>query len=586
MRKSNLTRRAQGWAGDQLEQWRLHLSRPDALIRLSLMGLVTGLLAGGVIVLFRLAVEQTQAAMLPGGLAENYEALPLWARFMLPLAGSLVIALVFHFHGRGIVLLGVSRVLERMAYHQGYITLRVFMLQFVGAAAAIISGHSVGREGPHILLGAASGSLLGQSLRLPNNSIRTLLGCGTAAAIAASFNTPLAGVIFTLEVVMLEYSLLSFIPVILAAVSATGLSIAVFGNEPAFQVPALTLGGLGNLPLVLLLGLLAGVASALFIQLMQLTAARFAPMPFWQRVMLAGLLVGACGALVPQVMGIGYDTVNSALLGEIGLGLLLLILVAKMLATTASLGLGIPGGNIGPVLFMGACLGGLVGEVAATLFDYPGLDVGVFALLGMGAMMGATLQAPLAALTAMMELTRSPQFIMPGMLAIVVAALVASELFGKESLFITLLRAIGKDYDTNPVMLALRRAGVASVMRRHFVRAERRVDRLRAQELLEGQPEWLLIDGEAGPVSLMPALDLVRYLQTADPEGGDPIDLLAIPGRRMDVAPVYLQATLQEALEQLGGDVEALYVEQVTAPGIRRIYGILTREQLESAYRL
>ncbi|WP_275100015.1 chloride channel protein [Sedimenticola hydrogenitrophicus] len=586
MIKNNLRQQLHRWGGDRLERMRLHLSRHDALLQLSLLGLLTGLLAGAVIVLFRLVVEQTQAGFLADGLAENYEALSPWLRFLLPVAGALIIALFFQRYAKGETVLGVTCVMERMAYHQGYLTLRSFVLQFVGAAVAIISGHSVGREGPHILLGAAAGSLLGQHLSLPNNTIRTLLGCGTAAGIAASFNTPLAGVIFALEVVMMEYSLASFIPVILAAVTATGISIAVFGNAPAFQIPPLTLPSLAEIPVVLLLGLLVGGLSALFIQLMQTTTERVARVPFWRRMLVAGLLMGVGGYLVPQSMGIGYDTVNSALLGELGIALLAAILLVKVLASVACLGLGVPGGNIGPLLFLGGCLGSLTGQIATQVFHHDTLDVGFYALLGMGAMMGATLQAPLAALTAMMELTHSPQTIMPGMLVIVVAGLTVSELFRKPSLFLTLLRANGLDYDTNPVMLALRRAGVASVMHRRFARPERRLSRDQAERLLRDAPEWLLIHGEAGPVSLMPALDLVRYLKTeAEPDAPE-IDLLAIPAQRSEVAPIYLQATLQEALTLLDSGAEALYVERMTAPGIRHIYGVLTREQVESAYKI
>ncbi|AKH22277.1 chloride channel protein [Sedimenticola thiotaurini] len=581
-----MKQRFRGWYGNRLERLQLHLSRHDALLQLSLLGLLTGLLAGSVIVLFRIVVEQTQASFLLDSMPENYEALSPWARFLLPIGGALVIALIFRRYGQGNTVLGVTYVMERMAYHQGYLTLRAFILQFVGAAVAIISGHSVGREGPHILLGAASGSLLGQRLSLPNNSIRTLLGCGTAAGIAASFNTPLAGVIFALEVVMMEYSLVSFIPVILSAVTATVISIAVFGNAPAFQIPSMTLPSLAEIPVVLLLGLLVGGLASLFIHLMQLTMGRVAAVPFWLRVLIAGLLMGVIGLLVPQAMGIGYDTVNSALLGELGISLLLMILVAKVLATVASLGLGIPGGNIGPLLFLGGCLGSLTGQIATHVFHHDTLDVGFYALLGLGAMMGATLQAPLAALTAMMELTHAPQTIMPGMLVIVVAGLTVREFFHKESLFLTLMRAIGKDYDSNPVMLALRRAGVASVMRRRFARVDRLISHDKAEALLQDEPEWLLIQGDEQPVSLMPALDLLRYLKSDAGGALNELDLLEIPGRRIDVAPIYLQATLQEALEKLNGGAEALYVERMTAPGIRRIYGVLTREQLESAYKL
>jgi H+/Cl- antiporter ClcA len=567
---------------------RIHLSRADALLPLALLGLVSGILAGGVIVLFRLSVEGTQASFLPQGLPENYEALPPMLRFALPIAGGLLIGLIFKWASGGIHVLGVARVMERLTYHEGHHTKRGFFLQFVGAAVAIISGHSVGREGPHIFLGAASSSLLGQRLSLPNNSIRTLVGCGVAAGIAASFNTPLAGVVFALEVVMLEYTLASFTPVILAAVSADAIAIAVLGSEPAFVVPALTLGSLAEMPLLLLLGLVVGAVAASFIHLLQLFASSSRKIEFYWRTTIAGVIVGICGLLVPEVMGVGYDTVNSALLGELGLGLLLGMVLLKLVATSASVGMGIPGGLIGPALFMGATLGCLMGILAAEMFPEMESGVGLYALLGMGAMMGATLQAPLAALTAIMELTRNAEVIMPGMLVITIAGLTASELFRQESIFVTLLKANGMDYSTNPVMQALRRVGVGGAMAKSFRRLEQMVPREQAQTVLAEKPEWLLIDKDGEPEVLMAAVDLARHLQELEGEEVETqeIDMLEIPARREQVGSVNLQATLQEAIELIeSGAAEALYVERVTAPGIRHIYGVLTREQIESAYR-
>jgi H+/Cl- antiporter ClcA len=478
--------------------------------------------------------------------------------------------------------------MERLTYHEGHHSVRGFLLQFVGAAIAIISGHSVGREGPHIFLGAASSSLLGQRLSLPNNSIRTLVGCGVAAGIAASFNTPLAGVVFALEVVMLEYTLASFTPVILAAVSADAIAIAVLGSEAAFVVPALKLGSLAEVPLLLLLGLVVGAVAAGFIHLLQLFAKTGRKIEFYWRTTIAGAVVGVCGLLVPEVMGIGYDTVNGALLGELGLGILPGMVLLKLIATSASVGMGIPGGLIGPTLFMGATLGSLVGIVVAGQFPEMESGVGLYALLGMGAMMGATLQAPLAALTAIMELTRNAEAIMPGMLVITVAGLTASELFRQESIFVTLLKANGMDYKTNPVMQALRRVGVGAAMAKSFQRLERIVSREQAQAILAEKPEWLLIYSEDEPVALMAAVDLARHIQDRDEtEGGvEEIDMLKIPAQREQVGAVNLQATLQEALDLIeSGAAEALYVERMTAPGIRHIYGVLTREQIESAYR-
>jgi len=527
--------------------------------------------------------------ILPGSGAENYEALPLWARFALPIFGGLLLAAMFRWGAKGMYVLGVARVMERMAYHQGYLTVRGFFLQFFGAAIAIISGHSVGREGPHIFLGAAAGSLLAQRLSLPNNTVRTLVGCGTAAGIAASFNTPLAGVIFALEVVMLDYSLASFIPVILSAVSATLISNLVLGKEVAFLLPPMELGSLGEIFLVVTLGFAVGTVSAAFIQLIQTMSSHTRNIPIWWRVLFAGLVVGSIGLLVPEIMGIGYDTVNAALLGQYSAGFLLLMVVLKLLATSTCISMGIPGGMIGPALFIGVMLGDAVGELAGMWLPNLNTPTGFFGMLGMAAMMGASLQAPLAALAALLELTHNPQLVMPGMLAVVVANLTASELFRKESLFITMLKANGMDYQQNPVLQALRRVGVASVMDKHFASGNRSISHEKAKKLLKERPAWILVEEENQPIALLRAVDLVSYLESepATQNQDDDIDLMSIPGRdRLQLAPVPLHATLQEALEKLDqGEGEALYVRRMTAPGNWHIYGVLTREHVESAYK-
>ncbi len=575
------------WSSRQLNNLRLHLSRPDALIQLSILGLFTGLITGAVIVLFRILVEEVQSGLLTGN-SENFEALSNEARFVYPIIGSIIIALLFHFFSKGIHVLGVARVMERMAFHQGYLTLRGFFLQFFGAAVAIVSGHSVGREGPNVFLGAASSSLVGQFLGLPNNSIRTLVGCGTAGGIAASFDTPLAGVIFALEVVMMEYTLVSFMPIILAAGSATSVSIFAFGNHPAFIIPEIHQGALIELPLVIILGLLAGALSAFFIELLKTVAYRSRKLSFSSKLLVSGVIVGFIAAIEPGVMGIGYDTVSQTLAGGMLLKALFILLIFKLFATVASVGLGIPGGVIGPALFLGACLGGVFGLLIRLVFPELQVDTGFYSLLGMGAVMGASLQAPLAALTAMMELTHSPQIIMPGMIAIVTANLTASEFFRKKSLFISMLEANEVNVYTNPITQTLRRIGVGSVMSKALVQVAQQVKPEKIKQLLSESPEWLLIaDKEHQYNQLMPAIELVRYMeQQGEIEEQELIDLLEIPARRLSVVPIHLQATLEEALTELDRqNVNALYVERMNTPGIMHIYGVLTREQVESAYQ-
>jgi H+/Cl- antiporter ClcA len=566
------------------DRLRLQLSRHDALLTLSVLGLISGFVTGIVIILFRLLVESSQTILLPGGGAENFEGLNPVMRFLFPIAGGLLLGFIFLRFAKGLYVLGIPRVMERLIYHQGHISMRGFLLQFFGAAIAIISGHSVGREGPHVFLGAASGSLLGQYLSLPNNSIRTLVGCGTAAAISASFDTPLAGVVFALEVVMMEYTLVSFIPIMLAAVSANSLSLIMFDGERVFDIAIMQLGSLHELLFILLLGLAAGTASAAYVSLIQFISDKTRKLAFWLRNLSAGVLIGLIALAIPQIMGIGYDTVNQILLGELSLYLLIALVAAKIVATAISIGLGIPGGTIGPTLFIGAAIGGVIAPLPGLLFEGQVSDPGVYALIGMGAVMGAALQAPLAALTAIIELTHNPEIIMPGMLAIVIASLVNSQLFKQSSMFHTLLEATGMNYHSDPVMQSLRRIGAASFMNRDFIQVKPILDRESARSILDQTPEWVLIKGDNDDMALMPGVDLLRILEQEEEE--EEFDLLSLPATRYELAPLPMQATLQEALEKLDhSQADALYIEWYDQDHYWRIQGILTRRLITSAYR-
>ena len=573
-----------------LEKLRLKLASAEALPLLVLLGIVSGLFAGGIIILLRLLIETLQAKFLPDGNPENYEALSLWMRFLLPLSGALLIGIVFRLLYKGPVQVGVVHVLERLQYHQGNIPVRNFIAQFIGAAISIISGHSVGREGPGVHLGAAGTSFLGQWMKLPNNSLRILVACGAAASIAASFNTPIAGVIFAMEVIVMEYTIAGFAPIIMSAVSATVLTQAVFGKEPVFSVQALQLSNLTELVFLLFMGLTIGALAALFIWVLRITTNKTQKIAFMNRMLLAGLITGICALWVPQIMGIGYDTVNATIMGELGVGLLLTIVFVKLFATTLGLGLGLPAGLIGPTVVIGAAAGGVVGSVAHTLMPGEVASAGFYAMLGMAAMMGATLQAPLAALMALLELTVNTNIILPGMLVVIVAGLTSSHLFRQESVFLMLLKERGLDFKSNPVAQALRRVGVAGEMSRSLLRTPNLLRRNEAQALLQNEPEWLVVEKDNVPVALMPSVELAHYL-TMNQQ--DEVDLLEIPAQRYDFAMIGIRDTLQLALEQMDQrhlDVLCVGHKKLGQNGEQtnvdyQVHGILTRQMLETHYR-
>jgi CIC family chloride channel protein len=568
-----------------LDRFGLRVASLDAMPQLAMLAIPVGLMSGGIIVLFRMLVESSQGLLLPGGDVEYYEGLTPALRLALPVAGGLLIGLLWQTLKGHVREVGITHVMERLAYHQGRLPWRNALAQFIGAALSIISGHSVGREGPSVHLGATSGSLLGQWLRLPKNNNRTLAACGIAAAIAASFNTPLAGVIFAMEVVMMEYSLVSFAPVILSAVTATTLTRIVFGDMPVFDIPAMRLGSLMELPYVVLMGVVLGTLAAMFIHILERVTRLTASWAVWWRFTLAGLCVGLVALVVPEVMGIGYDTVNHALLGQLGLLILVTVGLAKLFATAIGLGLGLPGGLIGPTVVIGATTGGAMGILADSWLPGNIASPAFYALIGLGTMMGATLQAPLAALTAILELTSNPNIILPGMLALITAGLVSREVFGMDSVYLRLMRARGLDYRHNPLTQALHRIGVASVMQR---RVETLADTASRQEVtaaLASEPQWILVNIDRRPAWIMPAADLARYLQ--EHAGDEPLALADIPAERQEITTIDFTATLQEALDALDQNrAEAACVVRRTIPGIERVYGVLTRGDIERSYRI
>jgi len=572
--------------------FRRKLSGVDALPQLAVLGLLSGIVTGGVILLFRLAIEWPLEHFLPGQGSESFEELDLLTRGLLPLAGALGLGLFLHKLGLHDRKVGIVHIMERLNYHQGYISFRSAMVQFVSGVTTVITGQSAGREGPAVHLGAAFSSLLGQWMRLPNNSIRTLVACGCAAAISASFHTPISGVIFAMEVVMMEYTIAGFTPIILAAVSAAIVTQAVYGTEPAFSVPALTMNSLLEIPWILAIAVIIGIAAAGFIQLVD-SMGRYHHRPVLLRIAVAGLLMVPFALVIPETMGIGYDTVSETIHGELGFWLLLGAGSAKLIITGLSIGLGMPSGVIGPTIFMGATLGGAMGLIGAQMFPDIASSVGFYAMLGMGAMMGAVLQAPLAALMALMELTRNPNIILPGMLMITTASLVTSEAFGKKSLFLTILKSQGLSYQNSPVIQALRRVSVGAIMERNILRTERALTLEEAKKALKSEPKWLLVEGSNGPTALLPAVDLARFLEDTEKQAAEEgtelpesIDLMEIPANRRDVAPVQYQATLEEALQQFDStQAEALYVQRHVAPMIQRVYGVVLQTDIESYYQ-
>ncbi len=569
---------------DSLDELRLQVAKPDALIQHSVMALITGLCTGIVIVAFLWVIDSALSYWLPDNQAENFEALHPMARIIAPIAGSLILALFFLWVAKGENVVGVVYVKERLRYHEGYLKVRSFILQFVGASIALISGQSMGREGPAIHLGSAVGSLFGQSMGLPNNTIRTLVACGSAAAIGAAFNTPLAGVIFAMEIIIVEYTVVSFIPIIIAAVAATGVARWVFGNEPILSIGSISSVSLAEIPFLILLGLLLGFASTVFTVLIKQVSKVTANLTLSVRFLIAGACTGVIAVAVPQIMGLGYDTVNAAIVGQLSIALLSAVLLAKIVATAVSVGCGLPAGLISPSLVIGAVGGSLIGVVLDQSFSLPAQSAGLYTLIGMSAMMGACLQAPLAALTAVFEITANPNVIWPSMLAIVVAQLVSRQLFKQPPVFNLLLEARGLDFNEDPITQALQRIGVAKVMSQDIICVSQELDRQTITNRFQRVPQWVVIEEDYEPKSVLRGVDLINYIEAKE-DNEETIDLMEIPGKRLQVACIDLRATLAKARETFQDEnAEAICVVHWNRRSQRHCYGVIVRDTFEDLY--
>jgi CIC family chloride channel protein len=567
-----------------LENFRHSLAYIDALPQLTLLGAVVGLATGLLIIAFRLLMDGALNSFIPNN-PENFEALPPFERSLLIAAGAAAVCLLMMV-GRRYNQVGVGHALDRLHNHQGYLPWRNTVLQFFSALLCLISGQPVGREGPAVHLGAGSASFLGQWLKLPNNSLQTLIACGVAAAIAASFDTPMAGVIFAMEVVLMEYTVVGFVPVILSSVIGAAVSQAVFGQAGIIAVGTSSITGLLELPYITAGGLLIALAAAAFIQI-HLVCLRTGGWPLPLRFALAAAFTIALAWYVPAIMGQGYDTLNAAMAGELALMTLIVIALAKLASSAAVTGLGVPGGIIGPTLVTGACIGGVLGLIAQE-FDLGFASPDFYVTLGMAAMMAAVLNAPLAALVAVLELSYNPNIIFPAMLMIVAANVTTRSLFSLEGIFVEQLKQAGRPVRFRPAQQALRRAGVMSILDTHFTLAPRRLNYDEAKGLLASKPQWLVVETDKKKL-LLQAVDLASYLDEAPVAVlslEEEIDLLDIAARRRVLAPIHPSATLLEALQALRAEgTDALYVTRPSTPLISSIRGIVTQEAIENYYQ-
>lgn len=410
-------------------------------LRQALLGVLSGVLASLVVLSFQAAIELGQSLLLPSGQGGDYASLEPWLRLLIPTAGGLLLGLFFDRLPIEQREVGITHVLRRLhTPGKERLPWKNLFTQFFGAVAAIVSGHSVDKEGPSVHIGAASANVIGQRMRVSAEEDYTLAACGAAAAISAAFNTPLAGIIFVVEVLRVRYEVSRFLPVIVASVVGAVITRTLFHAEPMFSVPSLSFATNWEYVNPILLGLFVGGLAIGFISLCEAVAMRTRTWRNSVAFAIAGLVTGALALWTPQIMGTSYRTLDDLLAGQLDTYLVLSLILTKLLATGMAVGMRVPGGLIGPTLLIGGAAGSGLGLLFATFFPLEAASPAFYATIGMAAMMGATLRAPLAALTALLELTANPNIILPGMLAVASAELTNRLALGKDSVFETLMK--------------------------------------------------------------------------------------------------------------------------------------------------
>ncbi len=411
-----------------------------------LLAVVVGALGGLCAVGFRKFIHlvQVQAWQMPAFTIEGLIANPPWKIILVPAVGGLLVGLITHFFAKEAKGHGVPEVMEAVILRGGRIRARVVLAKMVASGICIGTGGSVGREGPIVQIGSALGSALGQLMHLGERRLRTLVGCGAAAGIAATFNAPIAGVLFAAEVILGDFAPTQLTPIVISSVSATVVSHYFFADLPAFAIPEYSLVSAGELSIYAILGVLAALVAVAFVKILYFSEDFFegplARIPTVVQTVFGGILIGLLALAYPEIMGVGYEAIEMALHEDLLLQTMVLLTLVKILAVSLTIGSGGSGGIFAPSLMIGAMVGGALGTIVHNFWPIATASSGAYALVGAGAVVAATTHAPLTAFMIIFELTGDYKIILPLMISCVIATMLAARIENASIYTMKLLR--------------------------------------------------------------------------------------------------------------------------------------------------
>ena len=501
---------------------------------------------------------------------------------LIPMLGGLIVGpLVYKFasEAKGH---GVPEVMNAVARLGGIIRPRVAVVKTIASAICIGSGGSAGREGPIVQIGSAIGSTIGQVFHMSGDRVRILVGCGAAAGISAVFNAPIAGVIFSLEIILGDFTVKTFSPVLLSSVVASVVTRTFLGNHPAFDVPDYSLVSAWEIPLYCGMGAALGVLGVAFTRTLAWFEDFFDRLNVtdWTKPAVGGLLLGGIAIFYPQVLADGYDTIKLTLYGQLGAGLLLVLIFLKMLATSFTLGSGNSGGIFAPSLFMGAVAGGVFGFAVNYLFPGVTATPGAYALVGMAGMVAAATHAPMTALLIIFEMTSDYRIILPLMVTVVFSALVAGKLF-EYSVYTVKLARRGIDIRGGKDINVLRSHQVSEIMDRKFTTIGAATPLAKIFHTIEHSSEsyFVVVDREDRLKGVLSFQDIRSVLTEHS------LDYLVIAQDLVDTETTVIHA--DENLEQAYNLVsvrDLKLIPVVDREDKRKVIGVLRREDLITAY--
>jgi len=576
-----------GWSrrlSNRLDQTDL----PESAI-IILTALVVGVGAGLGAVIFRRLIDgiQTLAFVKIAGILEPISP---FQYILIPAVGGLIVGLLIFYFAREAKGHGVPEVMEAVALRGGRIRPRVAVVKALASSVCIATGGSVGREGPIAQIGSAIGSTVGQLLHLSDDRVRNLVACGTAGGIAATFNAPIAGALFALEVILGQFHATYFGAVVISAVTADVVAQFFEGNNRAFIVPEYSLVSPWELLLYALLGVFAAIGSVIFIRSLYASEDLWDSfnLPEYIKPALGMALLGVLGIVTykasgyPRIFGIGYGSITEALSNNIAFQVTLILFFLKMLATILTLGSGGSGGVFAPSLFMGAMLGVTFGQIVNLIFPSITAPAGAYALVGMSAFFSGAAHAPVTAILIMFEMTGDYKIILPLMLATVVSTLF-SRLMNKESIYTLKLSRRGVHLDQGRDIDVMQGVKVGEIMTTdvHVVSPEMPLSSL-AEVFLESHHHGFPVVGSEGDlVGVVTIQDFDKSLDEAQIEGRTVGDIATCD----DLLVAYPEEPVWEALRRLSvRDVGRLPVlERV---GSRHLVGIVRRNDIIRAYKV